>query len=256
MIGIVIPAHQEATCIAATLQAAMRATLHPDLRGEEVRVAVVLDSCTDATGALALLHGASTLTVDARNVGVARAAGADWLLDTGARWLAFTDADTRVSPDWLVKQLALDAEVVCGSIAVDDWHVHGRHGEFLRDHFARTNTDADGHRHIHGANLGVCAVAYRRVGGFAPLACSEDVALVQALEASGARVAWSAAPRVTSSARRHARARGGFGDTLLGVVAEALRAQASDDQAAVPADGGLPPAASVGGRTLPQVPAA
>ena len=39
-----------------------------------------------------------------------------------------------------------------------------------------------------------------------------------ALQASGARIAWSAAPRVTTSARRDAKARGGFGDTLLQVV--------------------------------------
>ena len=88
----------------------------------------------------------------------------------------------------------------------------------LREHFARTYTDCDGHRHIHGANFGVCARAYLRAGGFAPLACSEDVALVAALQASGARIAWSAAPRVTTSARRDAKARGGFGDTLLQVV--------------------------------------
>ncbi|HUD32119.1 MAG TPA: glycosyltransferase family 2 protein, partial [Variovorax sp.] len=79
---------------------------------------------------------------------------------------------------------------------------------------------------IHGANLGVSAEAYERVGGFRPLACSEDVALVEALQASGARIAWSAAPRVTTSARADARARGGFGDTLLAVIAAGLAATA------------------------------
>jgi hypothetical protein len=67
---------------------------------------------------------------------------------------------------------------------------------------------------VHGANLGVSAQAYLRAGGFAPLACSEDVALVEQLQATGARIAWSAAPRVVTSARRASRARGGFGDTL------------------------------------------
>lgn len=221
MIGIVIPAHDEVEHICTALHAVMQAAAHPDLQGEEVAVVVVLDSCTDATGIIAAQHGARTVALDARNVGIARAAGAELLLEAGARWLAFTDADTRVSPDWLVRQLALDADVVCGSIGVDDWEVHGRYGDFLRKHFSRTYTDADGHRHIHGANLGVSAEAYRSVGGFAPLACSEDVALVEALQASGARIAWSAAPRVTTSARTHARARGGFGDTLLAVVAAA-----------------------------------
>ena len=221
MIGIVIPAHNEAQHIGANVHAAMQAAEHPDLDGEPVQVLVVLDSCDDATGTIAAQHGARTLSLDLRNVGAARAAGAELMLASGARWLAFTDADTIVSPDWLVAQLAQDADVVCGAIGVDDWTPHGVNGEFLRAHFARTYTDADGHRHIHGANLGVSAEAYLRAGGFPPLACSEDVALVHALQAIGARIAWSAAPRVSTSARVNARARGGFGDTLIAVVAAA-----------------------------------
>ncbi|CAN5920694.1 glycosyltransferase [soil metagenome] len=223
MIGIVIPAHNEAEHIGATLAAAARAAVHPALNGEAVRVLVVLDACDDDTGAIAesyqALHDVTTLPLSVRNVGMARAAGATQLLDKGARWLAFTDADTIVSPDWLVTQLAQEADAVCGSIGIDDWSAHGQHSEFIREHFARTYTDADGHRHIHGANLGVSAEAYRRVGGFMPLACSEDVALVEALQAAGANIAWSAAPRVSTSARRNAKARGGFGDTLLAVIA-------------------------------------
>jgi len=113
MLGIVIPAHNEALLIGASVDAVMAAARHPDLRGEPVEV-VVLDACSDATGVIA-----------------ARA---------GARWLAFTDADTVVSP------------------------------------------------------------------------CSEDVALVRALEATGARIAWSAKPRVITSSRRDGRARGGHPD--------------------------------------------
>ena len=224
MIGIVVPAHNEESEIGDTVSALLLAAAHPALQGEKVEVLVVLDSCSDATGAIARFGGARTLAVDARNVGLARAAGADMLIAEGARWLAFTDADTRVSPDWLVRQLELDVDVVCGSIGVDDWSVHGTYADALRAHFARTYTDADGHRHIHGANLGVSAEAYVRAGGFPALACSEDVALVEALQATGARIAWSAAPRVSTSARRNARARGGFGDTLLAVIAAGLAA--------------------------------
>ena len=222
MIGVVIPAHNEALHIGASVSAAMRASAHPALAGETVEVAVVLDSCTDATGAIAAGHGARILSLNARNVGLARAAGAQAMLAAGARWLAFTDADTIVSPGWLVDQLAQQADVVCGSIGVEDWALHGEHGDFLQEHLARTYSDADGHAHIHGANLGMSADAYRRAGGFPPLACSEDVALVRALQCIGARIAWSAAPRVVTSARTDARARGGFGDTLLAVVAASL----------------------------------
>ncbi|NKJ47877.1 glycosyl transferase, partial [Burkholderia sp. SG-MS1] len=167
---------------------------------------------SDFSGAIARAYGIETLTLKARNVGIARANGADLLLADGARWLAFTDADSRVSPGWLVAQLALDADAVCGSIAVDDWSAHPHS---VREYFRKTYVDADGHRHIHGANLGVSADAYRRAGGFPPLKCSEDVALVDRLIASGARIAWSAAPRVITSARAAARAHGGFGDTLV-----------------------------------------
>jgi hypothetical protein len=45
----------------------------------------------------------------------------------------------------------------------------------------------------------------------------EDVALVNALLASGASVAWSALPRVTTSARKMARAHGGFAHFLAGL---------------------------------------
>ena len=224
MIGIVVPAHNEESEIGECVAALLLAAAHPALQAEPVEVLVVLDSCSDATGAIARFGGARTLAVEARNVGRARSAGADVLIAKGARWLAFTDADTRVSPDWLVRQLELDADVVCGSIGVDDWSVHGSYADALRSHFARTYTDADGHRHIHGANLGVSAEAYVRAGGFPALACSEDVALVEALQATGARIAWSAAPRVSTSARHDARARGGFGDTLLAVIAAGLAA--------------------------------
>ena len=226
MIGVVIPVHNEEACLAACLEALSLAATCPQLAGEAVSIVVVLDACSDRSQRIVLHHAMQAdarwrldcIAVDARNVGAARAAGARLLLERGARWLAFTDADTCVSHDWLSMQLLQKADAVCGTVAVDDWSPHEDHALALREHFARTYTDADGHRHIHGANFGVCARAYLRAGGFAPLACSEDVALVAALQASGARIAWSAAPRVTTSARRDAKARGGFGDTLLQVV--------------------------------------
>lgn len=218
MIGIVIPAHNEEALLGQALLAAGLAARHPDLHGEPVEVVVVLDHCTDGSESVARSHGVTLLAVQARNVGMARAEGARHLIDAGARWLAFTDADTLVSPDWLAMQLSLGADAVCGSVGVSDWSAHASHEDFLREHFARTYQDADGHRHIHGANLGVSTEAYRRAGGFPALACSEDVALVTALIECGAHIAWSAAPRVNTSARTDARARGGFGDTLLAVV--------------------------------------
>ncbi|QHI97620.1 glycosyltransferase [Xylophilus rhododendri] len=237
MLGIVIPAHNEQDCIEDCLVAARRAARHPALHGEEVEIVVVLDSCSDRTGLIATRQGVLPLHVRLRNVGAARAAGAELALARGARWLAFTDADSRVQEDWLAEQLALQADAVCGTVCVDDWTAHGEHAELLRHHFAETYFDREGHRHIHGANLGVSAAAYRLAGGFRHLACSEDVALVEALQACGAEIAWSARPRVVTSARRHARAVGGFADALLGAVAQRLAAAtaAGSAGAALPA---------------------
>lgn len=211
MLAVVVPAHNEAAYIGACVRSALRAARHPALAGEEVRIFVVLDSCTDGTGAVAAALDAHILLVETRNVGAARATGAAAALAQGARWLAFTDADTTVAPDWLVQQLRCQADAVCGVIRVADWTGHS---DAVREDFVATYRDVDGHRHIHGANLGVSAKAYSLVKGFQPLASNEDVALVEALIAAGVVVAWSAAPRVITSARLDSRAPGGFGAAL------------------------------------------
>jgi glycosyltransferase involved in cell wall biosynthesis len=211
MLGVIIPAHNEAEYIGSCVRSVIHAAKHPALAGEQVRIFVVLDSCTDATGDVARALDAHVLLVETRNVGVARATGAAAALAQRARWLAFTDADTTVAPDWLVQQLRCSADAVCGVISVGDW---SGHSDAVRENFVTTYRDADGHRHIHGANLGVSATAYSLVKGFQPLASNEDIALVEALIAAGATVAWSAAPRVITSARLDSRAPGGFGAAL------------------------------------------
>ncbi|RFB73072.1 MULTISPECIES: glycosyltransferase [unclassified Herbaspirillum] len=222
MIGVVIPVHNEEDYLHACLASMQLAIAHPGLPDEEVRVLAVLDACSDGSGGIAQGMNIEFLSIDSHNVGLARAAGAAALMQAGARWLAFTDADSVVAPAWLATQLALavqdQADAVCGTVAVDDWSAHGERASFLRRHFRATYVDQDQHRHIHGANLGVSTAAYRLAGGFAALACGEDVALVQALLACGARISWSAAPRVTTSSRIASHARGGFGDTLSAVA--------------------------------------
>lgn len=225
MIGLIIPAHNEERYLSACLDAVRCAMAHPLLGGEPVETVVVLDACTDGSARYVMQSGCDALIVEARNVGAARSAGAQAMIARGARWLAFTDADSRVAPEWLVAQLALCAEgadAVCGCVSVDDWSMHS---PALATHWSRHYRDADGHRHVHGANLGVSAHAYVRAGGFPALACGEDVALVDLLIATGANVAWSAAPRVSTSGRFDARVNGGFGTTLA-----AWASQLSDRQ--------------------------
>jgi glycosyltransferase involved in cell wall biosynthesis len=224
MIGVVVPAHNEEVEIGACLASLMAATSAPELLGEPVMVVVVLDDCSDDTGAIADGFGVATIAVQVRNVGIARSIGAAKCLEAGARWLAFTDADTVVSAAWLVAQLGQCSDVVCGTVGVKDWN--GFHPG-TRLHHESHYRDVDGHRHIHGANLGVSAPAYLKAGGFQPLETSEDVALVEALRVTGATIAWSAAPRVETSTRRQFRAPAGFGATLLRMDAEAMNAAGS-----------------------------
>ncbi|CAM5781260.1 glycosyltransferase [Rhizobacter fulvus] len=214
MLGVVIPAHDEEAHIGTCVMSVREAARNHALDSEPVVVVVVADACADDTAQIALAAGATVISIDARNVGIARSRGACHAMMAGARWLAFTDADSVVGPEWLSAQLAQGSDAVCGTIEVDDW---GDYGERLRRHHLETYTDVDGHRHIHGANLGVTSAAYRDVGGFPPIASSEDVALVNALRHHGASIAWSAAPRVVTSARRRYRAPGGFGETLARV---------------------------------------
>ncbi len=212
MIGVLIPAHNEEQLLGECLRTVLAAGRHPALAREQVLILVVLDSCTDGSAHVARQHDVETLEVSVRNVGQARAAGASLLLERGARWIACTDGDSTVAPDWLVEQLALDADAVCGTVTPGQWSDEISLEAQIR--YQQRYQQREGHRHIHGANLGVSAVAYQMAGGFPPLACHEDVQLIRQLELSGARIAWSCRPRVTTSTRLNARASGGFADYL------------------------------------------
>lgn len=215
MIGIVIPAHNEERHINECLDSVLRAAEHPSLEGHPVEILVVLDDCSDNTGALVSAKRVATRAVSFRNVGKARATGAEQLLEAGARWLAFTDADTVVPPDWLVRQVQFEADAVCGTVEVDSW---SEYGEAVRTHYLASYQFIENHRHIHGANLGLSADAYRRAGGFQHLTAHEDVQLVADLERTGARIVWTAINPVITSARRDCKCRGGFGDYLASLI--------------------------------------
>lgn len=211
MIGVLVPAHDEARRIPDCLAALRAAARHPDLGGEAVCIMVALDACSDGTAQACDAAGVATCELQARNVGEARAAAAAGLLQQGARWLASTDADSIVPADWLAVQLRTRHEVFCGLVDLPD----GAGAEWqLRDRFRAGERWDEGHGRIHGANLGVCAAAYRRVGGFAALSCHEDVDLVRRLQRTGAAVRWSAEACVVTSSRRIGRAPVGFATHL------------------------------------------
>ncbi|MFI5956668.1 glycosyltransferase [Cryptosporangium sp. NPDC051539] len=215
-IAVVVPAHDEEQLLPACLDALREASSRVPL---PVDVLVVLDSCRDGTARIAAAAaGVRRIEVRARNVGQARAAGAAAALagQAGTTWLACTDADSRVCPDWLAEQLRLaeaGAEVVTGVVEVDDWSEWpDATVSAYRDAYRR-GVRGEQHGHVHGANLGLTGDAYRRAGGFRPVAVGEDQALVRAAVDAGLRVVGSTRVRVLTSARRDARA-GGFAGYL------------------------------------------
>jgi len=132
-VGVVVPAHNEErllpTCLAALRRTA--SALHVP-----VHLLVVADMCGDRTAAVARAEGAQVISIQARRVGAARAAGMRELLrltsgsDPAAVWLATTDADTVVPTGWLRRQLEYaDAgcDVVLGTVTVTDWDGHPPH---------------------------------------------------------------------------------------------------------------------------------
>jgi glycosyltransferase involved in cell wall biosynthesis len=221
--GVVVPARDEEALLPRCLEALEVAVAQAGVPGE---VVLVLDACTDRSAEVAdELRGrlALPLTVlhsTAGAVGAARATGAGYLLDRHPDpelWLATTDADSAVCPQWLARQLdhaRAGATLVAGTVTVDSWT--GWSSSLRRryaDRYAHP-IDGGGHGHVHGANLGLSADLYRTLGGFAQLSADEDVALVAAAQAAGVTVTWATDLPVSTSARHRGRAPRGFASAL------------------------------------------
>ncbi len=230
-IGVVVPARDEEELLPACLAAVAAAAEHSGCGGGPVRLVVVADGCTDGTAAVARAGGATVLGgrgAGSGNVGAARDTGVRWLLAEAAAdgipaeqlWVATTDADSSVPPDWLGLHATLaasGADAVVGTVAVTDWTgcPPGVAGAFEATYSAwRTEGPAAVHPHVHGASLGVRGSAYLACGGFPAVPVGEDVALVRALERAGATILRTTASPVTTSARRTPRACGGFGSDI------------------------------------------
>jgi glycosyltransferase involved in cell wall biosynthesis len=214
-VGVIVPAHDEQdllpSCLASLRRAALALAVIP------VHLVVVADACRDRTAEVARRGGAAVVTIGARNVGVARAAGAREVLrrtrdlHPAEVWLATTDADTLVPRRWL-RQHACYADwgwdAVAGTIRVADWSGYPPR---VRSAFReRYGAGRGPHPHVHGANLGFRAAAYLKAGGFSGVPTAEDHALVAALLSAGGRVLRTSAVTVATSARRQARAPRGF----------------------------------------------
>jgi GT2 family glycosyltransferase len=217
-IVVVVPAHNEEDRLPACLESIGEAA---DRVSIPVTVVVVLDNCTDDSRRV-IAPPVTSLTIAAANVGAARALGFSHAAKGADRetWLATTDADTVVPSNWLVSQLDRHrngVEAVVGTVRVDWRHHSAATRHRYEQRYDRAGSEAP-HGHVHGANLGVRADVYWRVGGFRALAREEDVDLVNRLERAGTRIAWDRGNSVLTSDRKDCRVTGGFGDYVQDLV--------------------------------------
>lgn len=225
---VVVPAHNEVANLPKSLTALVTAAASVPV---PVHVVVVLDACDDGSSTLAGRFGADVhfVEVDARSVGASRSAGFEYArglcgeTDEKRCWYATTDADSRVDPDWLMKQLAADVDVVLGVVRVANWRNVPASAIRRYLHAYRTKRRGREHGHVHGANMGFTAEVYWRVGGFAPLSTGEDVDLVRRFEAADCRIARDDRLSVVTSARQVGRAPKGFAGHLRGLAPRARR---------------------------------
>jgi glycosyltransferase involved in cell wall biosynthesis len=232
---VVVPARDEEARIGACLEAlATQVEVDPDA----YEVIVVLDRCEDGTeaaveAARAALGGPVVHAIEGpgRGAGAARAIGMDVgcaRLEALGRLdglLASTDADSRVAPDWIARQLeaiAAGAEAIGGEVHLDpDEAAALPDGVLARrraDLTARTREAARRgpaeHAHFSGASLGVTPSAYRRAGGMAWLAALEDQELEDRLAAAGIAIHRLRPVAVVTAARTEGRAERGLARDL------------------------------------------
>jgi Glycosyl transferase family 2 len=223
-VGVCVPIHNEEQTLRRSLRALERAAKRAEIKGIGCRIAAVLDDCSDLSALLldewSRRADIPTLTIECnvRNVGVARQMGFTALIDASDQvdpeqlWLATTDADSEVPANWLTHQIDCRRQKVqfwAGRVKVTDWlHRQDSTANLWKETYRTEQAP------IHGANLGISADLFLRVGGFPPLPTGEDHALLQAVTREGSTVChdWRAA--VVTSSRKSARAPAGFAHFL------------------------------------------
>jgi glycosyltransferase involved in cell wall biosynthesis len=197
--------------------------------GIPVQLIVVLDRCQDRTAEIASrFTSVESVTLAARNVGLARRSGAHRALTGGGRasevWLASTDADSRVPAGWLRGMLAeaqAGAHLVLGTVVPGPGLRLAVRRDWLGRHQLR-----DGHPHVHGANLGVRGDAYLALGGWPALSAGEDAELARRATAAGyLRISRTAAIPVVTSTRQVSRVPRGFAGYLRDLAPAAALAR-------------------------------
>ncbi|KAA9107704.1 glycosyltransferase [Microbacterium rhizomatis] len=225
---VVVPVHNEEDLLDACLGALSAAVHRTERAGLACDVRVVLDDCTDASATLALSYPFTVSTIRASMVGAARAHGVVTALadlgdvDLHRVWIANTDADSQVPPQWIVDQVriaALGTDVVLGGVRPDFADLTPVH----RRHWLRTHPRGVPTGNVHGANLGIRADAYVLAGGFPAVAEHEDVQLVERARVAGARIGTSAHAPVVTSGRQIGRTPGGYAAFVRTLAADLER---------------------------------
>lgn len=206
-------------------------------RAQGVEVVVMANGCVDDTVSVARDAGAYVL-VSPRllgGVGEARARGCEAALRRYPQtpMLITSDADCRIAPGAIdVLRGALEgADAAAGRVVPDPTEfaalpihvrVHGaledRRDAILAEISARIRPlvydPFPRHSQTPGALLAFRAAAYRAIGGFAFIRCSEDRDIIRRLGKAGFTVAhpWNAV--VIASCRLQGRAVGGMADTI------------------------------------------
>ncbi len=235
-VAVIVPANDEERLLPRCLDSLDRAISSLD-RVVDVQVIVVLDQCVDGSAAVvAGRAGVRAIEVSYRNVGAARHAGAALAIETtgasgpSALWLAHTDADSEVPPNWIDEQLDLASrgtELMIGAVRPDPRDLTpGQIDEWYR------LDQADRRVHVHGANLGCRADAYLAAGGFPRHPEHEDVVLVDRMMLGGAAIVATDSCTVTTSGRRVGRTPGGFAAHVRALFDGALELPPRPDPAA------------------------
>lgn len=227
-----VPARDEAARVGATIDAlAVAARRSP----APVHLVIAADRCRDGTERMArrALRGgrrAAFASVRVQATAFGTAGGARQSACLGALraatagggalervWIATSDADSTVPPQWFEHQ--------------HEWSVRGAHGvagliELATDdgldpathHRWRALVDqagtGTGHPHVHGANLAIRADLWLAAGGFPNRAVGEDNELWRRAGALGGHLVGSADSVVRTSARTVGRTPGGLARLL------------------------------------------
>lgn len=216
-VAVVVPARDEEAALPDCLRALQVAAANCPVA---TRIVLVDDASRDDTARIgrALLPSPHQVVAGpGSDVGSARRWGAEVaasvVTDPVRTWLASTDADSVVPPDWLQRHLAhadRGVDALAGVVRLGEQAEPGLATAF-RAHYGGASSGP--HPHLHAANLGIRLTTLQAAGSWRAATHAEEHDLWQRLPVDACVVA-DAAVVVTTSHRRHGRAPWGFAADL------------------------------------------